>query len=119
MPVHKVVSNATRVQIWTDSSGPRSDQDIVQILIDQGGAGNEDKVAAVIKDLMQADLEVEQPLSGLPSDDPDKTTDPARPDLFHRTGGGPPRLVGRSVIVESVVWDAVSGRYIPALRRAN
>ncbi|KKK74697.1 hypothetical protein LCGC14_2881190, partial [marine sediment metagenome] len=39
----------------------------------------------------------------LPDDDPDKTTDPARPDLFWDAGD----LVGRAVVVTDVT---VTGR---------
>jgi len=113
MPIHKIVSTATRVQIWIDPSAPSSDLDIVQLLIDQGGAGNEDKVALVIKDLIQADLDVVQARKTLSNDDPDKVTNPNRPDLFWRGDD----LVGRGVIVESVVWDGT--RYVPTLRRAR
>ena len=43
-------------------------------------------------------IDFRQPLDTLPDDDPDKTIDPARPDLFHDGGD----LVGRSVIISDV-----------------
>ena len=66
MPVHKIISNSTRVQVWTDSTGPRSDIDIVQLLIDQGG--DTSKTALAIKGLLQADIDVVIPRNQLPQD---------------------------------------------------
>lgn len=113
MPVHKIVSNSTTVQIWTDASGPRSIQDIIQLLIDQGGAGNEDRVATALKDLLQADLDVRQVRNTLPLDDPDRTSNPNRPDLFWDGN----ELVGRSVEVVSVTWNGAF--YSIVLRRTT
>ncbi len=113
MPVHKIESTSTYVRLWMDSTSPRSDFDIVQMLIDQGGAGNEAKVALVIKDLMQADIDVRVKRNTMPSEDEARQANPNRPDFFWDKGD----LVSRSVIVEDVVWDGTV--YVPTLRRAR
>ena len=51
--------------------------------------------------------------TGNKDDDPDKTTNPKRLDLFWDGGN----LVGRGVIVTNVVWDGET--YAVSLRRAN
>jgi len=111
MPVHKIISNDTRVQLWLDSSGPRSDFDIVQMLTDQGGDNL--KVAALIQGQMQADIDVVIKRTDLPLEDEARQSNPNREDFFWDG----PNLVARPVIVESVVWDGT--RYVPALRRAG
>ncbi len=77
------------------------------------------KVAAVLKEILQADLEFTQRVIDLPDDDPDKAADPAKGErMFWRGGGGPNRLlVSRSTVVESCVWDGE--RYVFTLRRAR
>jgi len=111
MPVHKIVSNDTRVQVWMDSSGPRSDFDIVQLLIDHGA--NHHAVAAVIKSRMQQDIDVRIKRTDMPREDEARQSNPNRPDFFWDG----PDLVARSVIVEDVVWNGE--RYVPTLRRAR
>jgi hypothetical protein len=93
MPVHRVTTQFTPggIRIYSDVNtyfeGRASDF-----------PGNRAAKAAALKIALQDWLDVRQPISGLPSDDPDKTTDPARPDLFWDNGD----LVGRSVLVTSV-----------------
>ena len=111
MPVHKIVSHATRVQLWMDSGGPRSDFDIVQMFIDEGA--DHLRVANQIKLQMQDDIDVRIKRSDMPHDDPARQSNPNRPDFFWDG----PDLVARSVIVEDVVWDGT--RYVPALREAR
>lgn len=62
---------------------------------------------------LQNFLDVSIPLADLPNDDPDKTTDPARPDLFWDKGN----LVGRGCVITNVVWDGQ--RYIVTISRAR
>lgn len=111
MPIHKIISNSSRVQLWMDSSGPRSDIDIIQLLIDQGG--DHAKVALAIKGILQNDIDVRIARSQLPQEDEARQSDPNRPDFFWDKGD----LVSRSVIVEDVVWDEQT--YAVSLRRAR
>lgn len=97
--------------MWLNSSGPRSDIDIVQTLIDQGG--NHTKVAAAIKTLWQDAIDVRIKRNTLPMEDEARQVNPNREDFFWDDRD----LVARSVIVEDVVWDGT--RYIPTLRRAR
>ena len=57
-----------------------------------------------LKNLVQAFLDVRIPRASLPSDDPDKLADPARPGLFWDGAD----LVARPVLVVSVVWDGTT-----------
>jgi len=114
MPVHKIESTATHVRLWKDSNvANRTDIDIIAELITQGGPGNEIKVAAVIQSLLQASLDVRQIRNQLPQDDPDRNTNPNRPDLFWEQN----ELVGRSVEVYNVTWDGTV--YVVSLRRVG
>ncbi len=115
MPVHKIISTGTRVQLWMDSSGPRSDFDIVQMLIDEGGESPAArlKIAAFIKQTMQDDIDVRVKRSTMPAEDEARQSNPNRPDFFWNG----PDLVSRSVIVEDVVWDGTT--YSATLRRAR
>ena len=54
-----------------------------------------------LKERLQILVDFRQPLSELPDDDPDKTTDPALPFLFWDQGD----LVGRSCLIKAVSWD--------------
>jgi hypothetical protein len=66
-----------------------------------GGAKNDPvQIAAKATTLLQDMFDVRQPLSGLPVDDPDKTINPKRPDLFWDGTN----LVGRAIVVR-VEWD--------------
>ncbi len=53
---------------------------------------------------MQFNVDFRQPLNELPDDDPDKTIDPARCDLFWQVLDGTTYLTGRSILV-NVEWD--------------
>ena len=55
----------------------------------------------IIQSTFQDFFDVRQPISGLPLDDPDLTTDPNRKSLFYDGTD----LVGRSVKVAKVVWE--------------
>ena len=55
------------------------------------------------RDRLQDLLDFRQPLADLPVDDPDKTTDPALPDLFWDGND----LVGRNTVVDWFRWDGV------------
>lgn len=61
---------------------------------------NGEKIAARLTRDLQNKLDTRQLISTLPDDDPDKTHDPARPDLFWDNN----ILVGREGVV-TVTWD--------------
>ncbi len=81
---------------------------------------DKDRLALTLQTIIQEDLTVRSKVRDLPDDDPDKDTDPASfmgELLFWEGQGGNKDLVGRSTIVESVVWDGV--RFIIEMRRAR
>ena len=91
-------------------------------------AGNKKNTAAVFQAFLQKGLDVIQAIADLPTDDPDKTTDPKLAmgermfwgDSDGKIQANPSKndqLVSRSVIVESITWDGE--RYVPTLRRAR
>jgi len=91
MPIHKVELVPGGVRVYTDPAtffeGKAADF-----------PGNVAAKAAAMKIALQDWFDVRQPIADLPSDDPDKATDPARPDLFWDAG----ELVGRAVLVTDV-----------------
>ena len=74
------------------------------------------KIGAQMSGLIQALLDTRIPLSNLPADDPDKTTDPAQCDQFWLTVGGTTYLVGRNIVV-NIFWNG--DRYQMHLRNPN
>ncbi len=78
------------------------------------------KVAAVLKAVVQADLEVVILLRDLPDDEPTKTVDPA-PEFgecfFWRGHGANRELVGVDTIVEDCVWNGTA--FVFTMRRAR
>ena len=62
---------------------------------------------------LQNSLDVRIPLTDLPNNDLDKTTDPARPDLFWDKGD----LVGRGCVISAVTWDGQ--RHVVTIKRAR
>ncbi len=79
------------------------------------GQAKADAFADFIQDTY---LDFKQRLNTLPNDDPDRTIDPARADLFWEGPGSPGQtdLVGRSILI-TVEWTGTE--YIPTLRRLN
>ena len=78
------------------------------------------KTALVLKTLLQEDLTTRIRLRDMPDDEPTKTVDPALEfgeRMFWEGRGGNRDLVGRSTIVESVVWDGA--RFVFTMRRAR
>ena len=70
-----------------------------------------DRMALALKQILQMQFEIRIKVRNLPSDDPDKNTDPAQPDIFWEGHGGNKDLVVRSLIVDEVTWDGK--RYVP------
>lgn len=78
------------------------------------------KVALVLKELVQAELETVMRLRDLPDDEPTKTTDPAPQfgeRFFWRGRGANKELVSRDTIVEACVWDGE--RFVFTMRYAR
>ena len=95
------------IGIWSDSTTRKSVDIAAARLTLSGGARNRPAdIAARTTALLQAQFDVRIPLADLPLDDPDRTTDPARPDLFWDGTD----LVGRGVRL-TVSWDAAISRY--------
>ena len=65
------------------------------------------------RDAIQDKIDVVDPLSSFPPDDPARITDPDREDFFHDGGN----LVARSVIIYDVVW--LGDRVSYSVRRAK
>jgi len=91
VPVHKVERSGATIRIYTSV-----DRFFEAKIGDYPGSPAK-KVAAGTRDF-QDWLDNRQPLSELPDDDPDKYTDPARPDLFWEERDGVTYLVGRAVL---------------------
>ena len=124
MPVHKVeISNTSQndasVSVWQSSTEALKlnvTAQTARAFLSGSDKNDPDKIAAKMTELLQNDLDNVQLLTTLPDDDPDKTIDPARSDLFWKDlGGGIMALVGRGVVVE-VTWTGAE--YTLRCRRA-
>ena len=113
--------NATNLRtavIRVYSSANRSeevDADVERVKLAPTDRNDAIKVAAQLTTELQAKLDVRQLLRDLPEDDPDRTVDPGRGDLFWQDIDGERYLVGREGIV-TVTWSGT--QYIPSWRRA-
>ena len=105
MPVRSIKSTATYVEIDT-GAGP-------QRFNFADFKGGHKKVATDLKAAIQDYFDVRILRTDLPDDEPTKTTDAVRPDLFWDGAD----LVGRGVVVTDVVWDGTT--YGVSLRRAR
>ena len=83
------------------------------------GVGTKEEHAAAFIPFLQDQIDFRQRLNTLPTDDPDRTTDPAKPWLFWDGPGQPGNtdLVSRSDVITNVVWDGT--RYVVSVRRAH
>ena len=84
----------------------------VVISVIRGAQPDSQGIANAIATNLQQQVDVKQPRSGLPNDDPDKTTNPNRPDLFWDG----PDLIGRAIDVY-VNW--VGGEYVVQVRKVG
>lgn len=119
MPIHKIERNITGIndgviRLWLDSviSVDITIAETRQTLV---GPPRDDpiQIAAKATALLQDRLDVHIPLTDLPNGvatgdvaeniDPDRFTDPARPNLFWQNVDGITYLIGRS-IVATVEW---------------
>ena len=120
MPVHKIDSiqftSATSwsIGLWTDSVTHLTLNATTVRNALSGGAKNDPvQIASKATQLLQAQLDFRQPLSSLPLDDPDKTVNPNRPDLFWDGTD----LVGRAIKV-TISWTG-SNMQLKLERRTN
>lgn len=113
MPVHKVERSGATIRVYTSA-----DRFFEARIGDYPGAPAK-KVATATLDF-QDWLDNRQPLDELPDDDPDKYTDPARPDLFWEERDGITYLVSRGVLA-TVVYSGHGAnlKYSIRLRRAR
>ena len=100
--------------------GIRSGADFVELNVggtvtnvlegDVVGVGTKEETAAAFIPFLQDILDKRQKLNTLPNDDPDRSTDPAKPFLFWDGPGQPGNtdLVSRSVLVKNVIWDGTN-----------
>lgn len=106
MPIHHMANNGSTISIRRGSTNL---VDLVIEEIRQSLPGNQqadnDALAAKLTTTLQSLIDVRQRINQLPRDDPDRDTDPARPDLFWDGQ----YLVGRGdiVLVEWVAPDFV------------
>jgi len=119
LPVHAIdplvftsVTSAS-LGLWTDRNTHLT-VTATQARAQLSGAARNNPVAIAAKatQLLQALLDVRQPISGLPAEDPDKLVNPNRPDLFWDGLD----LVGRGVKV-TVSWNG--SRYELRCERTN
>lgn len=112
MPVHKIVADTNGIEIWPDSRlanrKMRTETDI-KTRLPVGDRENKAKIAELMKQELQVELDHRVPRSSMPPEDPAVIADPRRPDFFWDGDD----LVARAVIVESVMWDGE--RYVPLL----
>ena len=77
------------------------------------GAGGQEKLALVLKGLLQTQIDVRIPIADLPDDEPTKTVNPDRPNFFwgrangsiHANPNQNTHLIARDTVVTEVVWD--------------
>lgn len=107
--VEMTADGGIRLRTSSNESIERTKAD-VQGRMAVGDRSDMAKVAAAMQAELQSALDVRQRIFDLPNDDPDKTTDPKRPDLFWDGAD----LVGRAETV-TVAWDGV--QFIPTVTR--
>ena len=119
MPIHAIerfqFTSATNwsVGLWPDSVTHLTlTAATVRAALTGPARNNPVQIAAKATQLLQAMLDVRQPRGGLPADDPDKTINPNRPDLFWDGTD----LVGRAVLV-TITWNGAT--FILRLERTN
>lgn len=111
MPVHSIDFTGTVLTICKASNDCQS-FDIAGFV----GPDDQAKADAVALFVQENYLDVRQRLNTLPNDDPDRTTDPGREDLFWDGPGAPGTtdLVSRSVEI-TIEWTGSD--YVTSLRR--
>ena len=82
------------------------------------GSGGQAKLALVLKELLQAQIDTRIPIADLPDDEPTKTVNPDAPNFFwgrpngtiHANPNQNDHLIARDTVVTEVVWDGT--RYV-------
>ncbi len=95
MPIHGTTNDGTTIRLIM-SVGDIKEAVIATI---RGAQPDSQGIANAIAVNLQQQVDIKQQRSSLPNDDPDKTTNPDRADLFWDG----PDLVGRAITV-SVTW---------------
>jgi hypothetical protein len=113
MPVHSVDFTGTTLTICLASNDCQS-FDIAGFV----GEDSQAKADSVALFVQENYLDFRQRLNTIPTDDPDRTTDPGQPFLFWDGPGSPGQtdLVSRAVEI-SIEWTG--SEYITHLRRLN
>ena len=121
MPVHKIdVPIFVSATSFTLGVWPSADRQLTvtatqaRATLSGAARNNPVSICAAATTLLQAQLDTVIPLASLPSDDPDKTVNPNRPDLFWSGTN----LIGRAITV-LIRWDATIGRPVLQLTRTN
>ena len=117
VPIHKVEFDGDTVTLWKDSqpSGVNSvSVTAVRNSLPPPRRVDGDEVAGLMQGLLQGTQEFRVRINDLPDDDPDKTTDPARADLFYDGQF----LVSRPILV-LFTWIEAESRYEIRVKRNN
>lgn len=115
MPIHKVEIVGGNIRLWKSVAGFKTvNTEATRLALPTDQRDDTGKLAERLTQELQLQMDVRQPIDSLPDDDPDKTIDPARPDLFWDRSTR--ELVGRAVIV-TVAWNG--SEYIPSVRRVS
>lgn len=103
MPIHKTEIVDGNIRLWPSSAGYKTaDTEATRLALPTDQRDDTGKLAEQLTTELQNQMDVRQPIDSLPDDDPDKTIDPDRPDLFWDRSTR--ELVSRSVIV-TVTWN--------------
>lgn len=108
MPVHSIVCDQQRARLCVASNR------CVEILY-SSLSGTREEQADMLAGGLQEFLDFRQRRNELPPDDPDRTTDPSRPDLFWEGQF----LVSRPVTITEAVWDEAQGIFRVGLQRSG
>lgn len=118
MPIKSIVATDTYIE-FDKGSGP------VRINYADIPGNNLNARIDNLKAQVQAYLDRRQPLADLPIDDPDKTVNPGRPDLFwgradgtvHQNEAQNDHLISRPVTLVDLTFDGT--RFSPTLMRTE
>jgi len=99
MPIHRAEITADSITIWRKATSNPITFQLSDLPSNLKNKPNTQK-AEFITGILQNALDSRQLLTSLPTDDPDRTTDPAQPNMFWATStDGNTYLVGRSTLV--------------------
>ncbi len=110
MPIHGMSNDGITIRLRMDSI-PANDKVVVIDTI-RGAQPDSQGIANAIAVNLQQQVDVKQRRSDLPNDDPDKTTNPNRLDLFWDG----PDLIGRGLTVKCQWTD---GEYVVSVSQVG